>query len=152
MTAQLGGHARQIIKAGRKTRYNWQGRIVSLAGYGKTTPMRNSIMANVATPFVLHGIVKPDGTLEVKEKVALPAGRVQITVEPLPDLSRDDPFWQRMQAIWDARNAAGLAPRSVEEVEGERRAVRDEWEDRTAKIESIQQQGRSNDTPGERAQ
>jgi hypothetical protein len=78
---------------------------------------------------VVLGTVKLDGTLELEGKVSLPAGRVQVTVQPLPELPPDDPFWQRMQAIWDVQKARGHIPRSVAEVETERRVVRDEWEE-----------------------
>jgi hypothetical protein len=37
------------------------------------------------TTLVLQGIVKPDGTLELSEPLNLPAGRVQVTVQPLPE-------------------------------------------------------------------
>lgn len=39
------------------------------------------------TAIVVQGLVKSDGTLEVSEKLSLPAGRVQILVQPLPDLA-----------------------------------------------------------------
>jgi hypothetical protein len=50
-------------------------------------------------PIVIEGTVKPDGTLEVAGKVSLPPGPVLVTIVPLPDLPKDDPFFQRMQAI-----------------------------------------------------
>ena len=49
----------------------------------------------------------------------------------------DDPFWQRMQAIWDAQKAAGYVPRSAEEVETERRLERGEWEAHQQAIERL---------------
>jgi hypothetical protein len=98
---------------------------------------------------ILEGRVKPDGSLEVTDKVPLPVGRVRVTVVPIPDLPEDDPFWQRMQAIWNSQNARGHVPRSVEEVEGERRAVRDEWEERSQEMEKIQSPGRAIPPAGE---
>jgi hypothetical protein len=91
-----------------------------------------------ANVVVVQGVVKPDGTLELEGKVPLPAGRVQVTVQPLPELPQDDPFWQRMQAIWNAQQAQGHVPRSAEEIEAERQAIRDEWEERMQAIERIQ--------------
>jgi hypothetical protein len=70
-------------------------------------------------PLVIEGTLRPDGTLELDEKIALPAGRVQVIVQPLPQLPPDDPFWQRMQAMWAAQKARGHVPRSAEEVERE---------------------------------
>jgi hypothetical protein len=86
----------------------------------------------------LEAVVTPDGTLELPERIALPPGRVQVTIVPLPDLPPNDPFWQRMQALWAAQRARGHVPRSSQEVEEERQAVRDEWEDRMRRIEQIQ--------------
>jgi hypothetical protein len=86
----------------------------------------------------LEALVKPDGTLDLSERIALPPGRVQVTIVPLPELPPDDPFWQRMQALWAAQRGRGHVPRSVREVEEERRAVRDEWDDRMRRIEQIQ--------------
>jgi len=30
---------------------------------------------------------------------------------------KDDPFWQRMQAIWHAQKSGGHLPRSAEEID-----------------------------------
>jgi hypothetical protein len=87
---------------------------------------------------VLEAVVKPDGTLELAEKLALPPGRVQVTIVPMPELPPDDPFWQRMQALWAGQRARGHVPRSVHEVEEERQIMRDEWEERMRRIEQIQ--------------
>jgi hypothetical protein len=95
------------------------------------------------TTVVVTGVVRPDGTLELEGKVPLPAGRVQVTVQPLPELPADDPFWQRMQAIWNEQKARGHVPRSAEEVEAERAAVRDEWEERQQEIERLQAEART---------
>jgi hypothetical protein len=73
---------------------------------------------------VVEGLVRPDGSLEVSEKLALPPGPVQVTVVPLPELPKDDPFWQRMQSIWDARRKAGLVPLTEQQVEQERQQAR----------------------------
>ena len=105
-----------------------------------------------ASTIVIQGTVRPDGTLELDRNCPLPAGRVQVIIQPLPELPKDDPFWQRMQAIWDAQKARGHIPRSVEEVEAERRAVREEWEQRMGDIERIQERGRTTRTPGEQAE
>jgi hypothetical protein len=86
----------------------------------------------------LEAVVKPDGTLELGERIALPPGRVQVTIVPIPQLPPNDPFWQRMQALWAAQRARGHVPRSVQEVEEERQAVREEWDDRMRRIEQIQ--------------
>jgi hypothetical protein len=73
--------------------------------------------------------VKPDGTLELDEKVPLPAGRVLVTVQPVVQPPPDDPFWQMMERIWADQRARGHVPRSVEEVEAARRGLREDSEE-----------------------
>ncbi len=77
-----------------------------------------------------QGKIKPDGALELDNPLPLPGGRVLVIVQPLPEPGPDDCFWKRMQAIWDDQKTNGCVPWGVEEVEAERRAVRDEWEGR----------------------
>lgn len=84
---------------------------------------------------VVEGTLKPDGTLELDETPNLRPGRVQVTMAPIPELPADDPFWQRMRAIWEGQKARGFVPRTAVEVEAERRQVREEWEDRMRRIE-----------------
>jgi hypothetical protein len=86
----------------------------------------------------LEAAVKPDGTLELGERIALPPGRVQVTIVPIPELPANDPFWHRMQALWAAQRARGHVPCVAEDVEEERRAVRDEWEEQMRRIEQVQ--------------
>ena len=79
-----------------------------------------------ANTVVVQGVVKPDGTLELEGKLPLPVGKVQVTVQPLPELPADDPFWQRMQAIWDGQKTRDHVPCSIEEVERDCRRMREE--------------------------
>jgi hypothetical protein len=87
---------------------------------------------------VVEGIVTPDGTLEVRTKLALPAGRVQVTVVPMPDMPKDDPFWQMMERIWADQRARGHVARSVREVAADRDAMRQEWNERMERLQAIQ--------------
>lgn len=96
----------------------------------------------MSSAVVVQGVVKPDGTLELQEKVNMPPGRVRVTVAPLPELPKDDPFWQMMQHLWDGQKARGHVPRSAEEVETERQALREEWDERMRTIEQIQSEAR----------
>ena len=89
---------------------------------------------------VIEGTLKPDGTLELDQKPNLAPGRVRVTVLPLPAFPEDDPFWQRMRALWAGQTARGLVPRSAEEVEAERRQVREEWDQRMYRIEGVRAQ------------
>lgn len=95
----------------------------------------------MSTPVItVEGIVKPDGTVEVPEKVNLPAGKVQVTLVPWPNLPKDDPFWQMMQKIWAGQKARGHVARSAQEVEAERAAMREAWEARMSEITRIQEE------------
>lgn len=97
----------------------------------------------MSTPVVtVEGIVKPDGTVVVPDKVDLPPGKVQVTLVPLPELPPDDPFWQRMRKIWAGQKARGHVPRSVEDVESEHRAFREETEDEIQEAIRLQEECR----------
>jgi hypothetical protein len=56
----------------------------------------------------------------------------------MPEVPSDDPFWQRMQALWAGQRARGHVPRSAQDVEEERCTMREEWEERMRRIEQIQ--------------
>ena len=87
---------------------------------------------------IVQGTLKPDGTLELDETVNLAPGRVQVTMVPVPELPENDPFWERMEAIWADQKRRGHVARSVQEVEAQRQALREEWEERMRRIERIQ--------------
>src|ERR671914_87627 len=91
---------------------------------------------------IVEGTLNPDGTLVLDRKLSLPPGRVQVIVQPLPELPPDDPFWQRMRAIWDGQQARGHPPRSAEEVERDRRSVREEMEQENDEAIRLQEEGR----------
>ncbi len=92
----------------------------------------------MSTPVVVEGVVKDDGSLELAEKLRIPAGPVQVTVVPMPELPADDPFWQRMKAIWAGQRARGHVVRSEQQVEADRELMHEEWEDRMSRITQIQ--------------
>ena len=94
------------------------------------------------THVVVEGTVNADGTLVLDGKLTLPAGRVQLIVQPLPDLPADDPFWQRMQKIWAGQKARGQVPRTKEEIDAQLNALRDEAEEEMRAIERLQEQNR----------
>ncbi len=48
----------------------------------------------------VEGVVKPDGTLEVPGKLDLPAGRVQVTVQPASEPVQPERFWTMMESLW----------------------------------------------------
>src|SRR5437016_3055941 len=57
------------------------------------------------TAIVVQGTVKPDGTLELAEKLDIPAGRVQVVIQPLAERH---PIWgAKAQARITQLQAAG---------------------------------------------
>ena len=84
----------------------------------------------------LEGTLQPDGTVVLDGKPNVPVGRVQVTLQQLPELpAAGDPFWDMMREIWAGQNARGEAPRSAEEVRAEQQQLRDEWDERQAGID-----------------
>ena len=64
---------------------------------------------------VVKGTLKPDGTLELDDKPALPPGRVQVTVQPEVPVQKED-TWDVLQRIWAERKARGTPSRTREEI------------------------------------
>jgi hypothetical protein len=93
-----------------------------------------------ARAIILQGVVKPDGTLELEGRVPLPAGKVQVTLQPVPDLPEGDPFFDMLKGIWAARATAGLMPRSVAEVEAQREQLRAETEQEISEAMRLQEE------------
>ena len=107
------------------------------------------------TTVVVQGVVTADGTLELTEKLHVRAGRVQVLIQPLPDVSAGS-FLERMEAIWAGQRARGHVPRSVEQIESERRALREEMDEEIQQAIGLQEECRSNrseaDGPGEQSE
>ena len=84
------------------------------------------------TEVVMEGILRPDGTLELDRKPKLAPGRVTVVLrqgdEANPARPLDEAFFQMMEEIWAEQKARGHVPRSEEEVEAERRRLRQEGE------------------------
>lgn len=76
------------------------------------------------TEAVIKGTLNADGTIMLDQKPNLPAGRVQVIVQSLPELPEGDPFWDMMKSIWASQKARGHVPRTVEEVERQRGELR----------------------------
>jgi len=91
-----------------------------------------------AQQVILHGQIRPDGTLQIEEKVNLPPGPVNVTVEAAPVAPRKRTL-QVLEEIWAEREARGMVGRSKWEIDAEIDSMRDEDEDRMREIESIQQ-------------
>jgi hypothetical protein len=87
---------------------------------------------------VVEGMVQPDGTLEVTQKVDLPAGRVQVTVKPVAEPVQPARFWTMMESIWAAQRASGRTARTREEIDAEIEALRNESDDEMQAVERLQ--------------
>ena len=86
-------------------------------------------------PLVVHGQIRPDGTLQVEEKVNLPPGPVTVTVQAMATPTGKRTL-QVLQEIWAEREARGMVGRSAKEVDAEIDAMRNEDEGRG--LESVQ--------------
>jgi hypothetical protein len=91
---------------------------------------------------VVEGTVQPDGTLEVTQKVDLPAGPVHVTVQPLTERVQPDRFWTMMDSIWAAQLASGRITRTTEEIDTEIAALRNDSEEEMQAIERLQEECR----------
>jgi len=91
---------------------------------------------NAAT-LIVEGVVKPDGTLEVPQKLRLPAGRVQVTVRSVAEPTQPDRFWKMMESLWADLRAGDRTPRTREEIDAEIDALRNEAEEEMQVVERL---------------
>ncbi len=90
----------------------------------------------------VQGTLSTDGTLELDDKVLLPAGRVLVTVQPVVSAPPNDPFWQAMERIWADQKARGHVPRTKEEIDAELRQLGDDAEAEMQATERFQEECR----------
>ncbi len=62
--------------------------------------------------------------------------------QAMPEPPEGDRFFDMLKGIWAARTEAGLVPRSVEEVEAQRRRLRDETEQESTEAGRLQEECR----------
>jgi hypothetical protein len=91
---------------------------------------------------IVEGVVKPDGTLEVPQKLDLPAGRVQVTVRSMAEATQPDRFWKMMESLWADLRTGGRTPRTREEIDAEIDALRGEAEEEMQAVERLQEECR----------
>jgi hypothetical protein len=71
-----------------------------------------------ATSIVVHGTVKPDGTLELAHKLSLQPGPVEVVLTPLPKPgSAGETWWQYLQRARAELEVAGHHFSTGEEVD-----------------------------------
>ncbi len=90
-----------------------------------------------AAAVIVEGIVKPDGTLEVPQKLDLPAGRVQVSVQSVTEPTQPDRFWKMMESLWADLRASGRTPLTPEEIDAEIDALRNEAEEEMQAVEEV---------------
>ena len=84
------------------------------------------------TETVIEGTLKPDGTLELDEKPNLPPGRVKVVLQAVqrkPSQVLGQGYFRVMQEIRTDQRARGHVPRSTDEVNADRQAMRQELDD-----------------------
>ena len=81
-----------------------------------------------AAAVVVEGKVQPDGSLELNEKVKLPAGPVQVTIRPVTETVQPDRFWKMMESIWADLRQTGRPVPTRKEINAQRRPMRREAE------------------------
>ena len=94
------------------------------------------------TETVIEGTLKQDVTLELDHKPDLPPGRVTVRVQSVAVLPEGDPFFDMLKGIWATREKAGLTPRTVEEVESQRRQLRDDSQQEILDVGRLQEESR----------
>jgi hypothetical protein len=92
------------------------------------------------TAIEVQGYLSEDGTLVLDDKLDLPAGRVKVTVEPVPDLTQTD-VWQVLEQIWAGQRARGHVPRTREQIDAELEASRQEDDERSQALGRIEAEG-----------
>jgi predicted transcriptional regulator len=87
----------------------------------------------------VQGTVRPDGTLNLDEKLGLPAGRVRVTVRMCHDSDKPDPgrFGALMERIWADQKARGHVPRTRDEIDAEVSKLRDEADEEMRAVERL---------------
>ena len=90
---------------------------------------------------VILGFVKKDGTVELDGKVSLPAGRVSVTLEPIPYSQETDPFFVMLRRIWEIRERDGVKP-DAEAAQAALRRLRDDAAEEVAEVGRLQEECR----------
>jgi hypothetical protein len=88
----------------------------------------------------VQGTLREDGTLVLDDKPNLPAGRVKVTVQSIPDYTQTD-ICQFFERLWAEQRARGHVPRTREEIDAELEAARQEDEERMQELERIHEEG-----------
>jgi hypothetical protein len=84
------------------------------------------------------GTVRPDGMLELDQKVTLPPGRVKVWLEPIePPVRLTESLVEFVDRARREMAAAGHRFRCREEIDAEIQKLRSEWEDRLEELDHL---------------
>ena len=92
-----------------------------------------------AEGIVVHGLVLPDGTLQIQGPVSLPPGPVEVAVRPgapSPPAGVMDVL-ARIDAARDSW--PDYVPRTAEEIDASIQEMREEWAEQSRQIEDLQE-------------
>jgi hypothetical protein len=90
---------------------------------------------------VIQGIVRPDGTLQLEEKIPFPAGRVSVTLQPIPYSEETDPLFLMLRRIREIRERGGVKP-DAEAAQAALRRLRDDAAEEVAEVGRLQEECR----------
>jgi Skp family chaperone for outer membrane proteins len=96
----------------------------------------------MSSQVVVHGRLRPDGTLELDERVNLPPGEVQVTIQPVAEEMGKENFAAFLQQVRAEQETYGFVPRTREQIDAELQAMRDEAEEEMRALETIQERAR----------
>ena len=91
------------------------------------------------TAVTVEGKIRPDGTLELPQKLDLPAGPVKVTVQTIEQHVQPERFWRFMESIWAENRAENRIPRTREEIDAELATLRNEAEEESLAVECLQE-------------
>jgi hypothetical protein len=86
-------------------------------------------------------MVKSDGTLQLDERLTLPPGRVQVTVQPAAPAVKGN-VRTVLERIWADRQTRNAVRRTREEIDSSIQSTREEWEAIQETLERVQDQAR----------
>jgi hypothetical protein len=87
-------------------------------------------------PVTVQGTLKPDGTLELAQKLTLPPGQVMVTVQPMPTSTPWRTLMDVMDEIRRRQKARGFQGRSAEEIDAGLQEGEAEYEQRMQALQA----------------
>ena|SRR5438876_1134155 len=103
-----------------------------------------------ATSWEVLGTVRPDGTLELDQKLSMPPGRVKVRVEPMeaPAVKPGETLVEYVDRARRELELAGHKFRTKEEIDAELEELRNEWDDRLDELDQARGPSSAEEKPG----